>query len=133
MTHYLFQHQGAEVVFLGRFVLVLRSFAGLLAGAGGCRPTRSSPSTPPAAWSGPPPTGSPPTRPGCTVEKLSGWLAAAFGVVAVAVAGGGRVLMTRRHAKRLEARAEVAYPGPLPGYPGGAEPSSFDAATRTAH
>jgi hypothetical protein len=55
-----------------------------------------------------------------TLNGLSGWLAAGFGVAAVAVLVAA-VLVTRRHARRLEARAEAAFPGPLPGYPGGPE------------
>ena len=118
VTHYLFQHQGAEVVFLGRFVLVLRSFAGLLAGAG-----RMSPlpflvfnAAGSVVWATA--YGLAAYAAGATFENLSGWLATGFGVAAVAVLVLAAVVV-RRHAKRLEARAEEAFPGPLPGYPGG--------------
>ena len=55
---------------------------------------------------------------GNALLSLSGWLAAGFAVLAVAVGLAG-VLLLRRHSARLEARAEAAFPGTLAGYPGG--------------
>jgi membrane protein DedA with SNARE-associated domain len=118
VAHYLFQRRGGEIVFWGRFVLVLRSFAGLLAGA-----NRMSPlpflafnAAGSAVWATA--YGLAAYTAGAAFENLSGWLAAGFGVLAVAAVVGLAVAV-RAHAKRLEARAEEAFPGPLPGYPGG--------------
>ena len=118
VTHYLFQHQGPEVVFAARFVLVLRSFAGLLAGAGRMSPLRflAFNAAGSVVWATA--YGLAAYAAGVTLNGLSGWLAAGFGAAAVAVLVVV-VLVTRRHARRLEARAEAAFPGPLPGYPGG--------------
>jgi len=120
VTHYLFQHRGPEVVFVARFVLVLRSFAGLLAGAGRMSPIRflAFNAAGSVVWAAA--YGLAAYAAGVTLNGLSGWLAAGFGVAAVAVLVAA-VLVTRRHARRLEARAEATFPGPLPGYPGGPE------------
>ena len=118
VTHYLFQRDGGKVVFLGRFVLVLRSFAGLLAGAGRMPPLaflffNAAGSV---VWATA--YGLAAYAAGSALFSLSGWLAAGFAVLAVAAALAG-VLLLRRHAARLEARAEAAFPGPMAGYPGG--------------
>ena len=102
VTHYLFQRDGGRVVFLGRFVLVLRSFAGLLAGAG---------RMPPLAFLLFNAAGS-------VVWATAYGLAAGFGLAAAAIVVAG-LLLLRRHSARLEARAEAAFPGPMAGYPGG--------------
>ena len=118
VAHYLFQRRGSVVVLLGRFVLVLRSFAGLFAGA-----TRMSP---PAflafnaagsiIWATA--YGLAAYTIGAQVERLSGWVALGFGLAALlAVAGVAWAL--RRSSRGLEARAAAAYPEALPGYPGG--------------
>jgi len=118
VAHYLFQRRGPAVVFLGRFVLVLRSFAGLLAGA-----TRMSAprfllwnAAGSAVWA----TlyGLAAYAAGSAFTNLSGPLSIAFGSVAVVVVAAA-VLVLRRHEQRLRARAEAAFPGPLAGYPGG--------------
>jgi membrane protein DedA with SNARE-associated domain len=118
VTHYLFQRDGGRVVFLGRFVLVLRSFAGLLAGAGRMPPLaflffNAAGSV---VWATA--YGLAAYAAGNALLSLSGWLAAGFAVLAVAVGLAG-VLLLRRHSARLEARAEAAFPGTLAGYPGG--------------
>ena len=118
VARYLFDRQGGKVVFLGRFVLVLRSFAGLLAGA-----SRMSP-VPFLVWNA---AGSAvwATAYGLAAyfasaefQRLSGWLAIAFGAVALVVVAAA-VWLTRSQSRRLLARAELAFPGPLEGYPGG--------------
>jgi membrane protein DedA with SNARE-associated domain len=118
VTHYLFQHRGAEVVFLGRFVPVLRSFAGLLAGAGRMSPVKflAFNAAGSVVWATA--YGLAAYAAGTTFQNLSGWLAVGFGVVAVVVVVVVAVVL-RRQARRLEARAEEAFPGPLAGYPGG--------------
>jgi membrane protein DedA with SNARE-associated domain len=118
VARYLFQRYGAEVVFFGRFVSILRTYAAFLAGttrmpwgrfflfnaAGGI------------VWASL--YGSGAYLLGREIERLSRPLAAGF-----AVAGIGAVIVAtvivRRHQRRLEAAAEEAFPGPLEGYPGG--------------
>ena len=118
VARYLFHRHGGKVVFLGRFVLVLRSFAGLLAGAS--RMLAVSFLLFNAAgsivWA---------TAYGLAAyfassefQKLSGPLGIGIGIVAAVVVVVG-VVVVRRQEKRLEARAEAAFPGALPGYPGG--------------
>jgi membrane protein DedA with SNARE-associated domain len=118
VTHYLFQRDGGRVVFLGRFVPVLRSFAGLLAGAGRMSPVSflAFNAAGSAVWATG--YGLAAYAAGSTLLSLSGWLAVGFAALAVA-AGLAGVLLLRRYAARLEARAEAAFPGTLAGYPGG--------------
>ena len=118
VTHYLFQRDGGRVVFLGRFVLVLRSFAGLLAGAGRMPPLAFLFFNAAGSVFWATAYGLAAYAAGNALLSLSGWLAAGFAVLAVAVGLAG-VLLLRRHSARLEARAEAAFPGPLAGYPGG--------------
>jgi membrane protein DedA with SNARE-associated domain len=118
VTRYLFQRDGSRVIFLSRFVLVLRSFAGLLAGAGRMAPVSflAFNAAGSVVWATA--YGLAAYAAGNALLSLSGWVALGFGVIAVALAAAG-VLVLRRHSGRLEARAEQAFPGPLPGYPGG--------------
>ncbi|MGD1054090.1 MAG: DedA family protein [Candidatus Dormibacteria bacterium] len=118
VIHYLFQRDGGRVVFLGRFVLVLRSFAGLMAGAGRMSPMSflAFNAAGSVVWATA--YGLAAYEAGNALLDLSGWLAAGFAVLAVAVGLAG-VLVLRRHSSRLVARAEAAFPGPPPGYPGG--------------
>jgi membrane protein DedA with SNARE-associated domain len=118
VTHYLFQRDGGRVVFLGRFILVLRSFAGLLAGAGRMPPLaflffNAAGSV---VWATA--YGLAAYAAGSALLSLSGWLAAGFGLAAAAVVVTG-LLLLRRQSTRLEARAEAASPGAMAGYPGG--------------
>ncbi len=109
---YIFMRQGGKVVFFGRFVAVLRTYAAFLAGTnhmswkrflifnglGGL------------VWSGL--YGTAAYLLGQQVEKLSGPTNIVFGVLgAVALVAG--FLFIRGHEKRLEAKAEEAMPGPL--------------------
>jgi membrane protein DedA with SNARE-associated domain len=118
VTHHLFQRHGGKVVFLGRFVLVLRSFAGLLAGAGRMSPVSflAFNAAGSVVWATA--YGLAAYAAGSTLLSLSGWVAVGFGIAAAAVVVAG-VVLVRRQSGRLEARAEVAFPGPLAGYPGG--------------
>jgi membrane protein DedA with SNARE-associated domain len=118
VTHYLFQRDGGRVVFLGRFVLVLRSFAGLLAGAGRMSPVSflAFNAAGSVVWATA--YGLAAYAAGSTLLSLSGWVAAGFGLAAAAMVVAG-LLLLRQHSGRLEARAEEAFPGPLEGYPGG--------------
>jgi len=109
---YVFARHGGKVVFFGRFVSVLRTYAAFLAGtnrmewrrflvfnaAGGI------------VWAAIYSFGA--YVAGNTLRRQSGTINLAVGAVAVLVAGAV-ILVTRRQAGRLTERAEAAYPGPL--------------------
>src|SRR5438132_13931396 len=114
---YIFMRHGGKVVFFGRFVSILRAYAAFLAGtnrmpwwrflafnAAGGICWAAAYGTAPFLLGGPP-------------ERVNRPLQIGFGVV-----GGGvlvaSILFIRSHAKRLEAIAEQALPGPLEGYAG---------------
>ena len=108
----IFDRQGAKVVFFGRFVSILRTYAAFLAGtnrmaywrfflfnaAGGI------------IWSGIYACGF--YFLGSALSKVRGPVDYGLGAVAVVIVIGF-VIWTRRHAKSLEAEAEEAYPGSL--------------------
>jgi membrane protein DedA with SNARE-associated domain len=112
LARYLFQRHGGKVVFFGRFISVLRTYAAFLAGtarmhwlrflmfnaAGGI------------VWATGYGTGA--YFAGSQINKLSGPvdLAIAGAAVVVVVA---LILVLRRQEKELTARAEEAMPGPL--------------------
>lgn len=118
VVHYLFERYGGGVVFFGRFVSILRAYAAFLAGtarmpwprflvfnaAGGI------------VWA----TlyGLSAYALGRAIESVSRPFAIAFlvGGVAAAIIG---IWVVRHNEARLEQVAEGAFPGPLPGYPGG--------------
>lgn len=118
VARYLFKRFGGQVVFFGRFVSILRTYAAFLAGttrmywprflvfnaAGGI------------LWS----TlyGTAAYFLGSQIERFSAPLGIVFAVIAVTVIVIGAVLI-RREEHRLEAEAEREFPGPLEGYPGG--------------
>jgi membrane protein DedA with SNARE-associated domain len=112
VARYIFDHHGGKVVFFGRFVSILRTYAAFLAGTIRMR------------W------------PKFLVYNASGgvlWaaiyalasytvgkaLARVTGTVTLALAGAavvaaiGAFLLIRRQSQRLILRAEAAYPGPL--------------------
>jgi membrane protein DedA with SNARE-associated domain len=109
---YIFDRHGGKVVFFGRFVSVLRTYAAFLAGtnrmrwrnflifnaAGG------------VVWAGIYTFAS--YAAGNTLRNVSGSINIALGAVA-AVAVVAAILLVRRQAKRLAEVAEAAYPGPL--------------------
>src|ERR1700722_2431658 len=108
----LFDRHGAEVVFFGRFVSVLRTYAAFLAGASKMRWRRFLPAnaaggivwaagyTVAAYLAGP------------ALERASGLISFILGGVAV-VAIVAAIVVIRRQTDKLAARAEAAYPGPL--------------------
>ena len=110
---YIFDRHGAKVVFFGRFVSILRTYAAFLAGtnrmhwrtflvfnaAGGI------------VWSAIYTFAA--YAVGNTLRNVSGTLNIILGVVA-AVVIIITILVIRSHASRLAAAAEAAYPGPLP-------------------
>jgi membrane protein DedA with SNARE-associated domain len=110
---YVFDNHGGSVVFFGRFVAVLRTYAAFLAGtnrmpwreflpfnAAGC-----------IVWAAIFSFGS--YSFGNTLRRASSTInliLVAVAVVAIVIA----IVVIRRQSQRLEARAEAAYPGPLP-------------------
>ncbi len=118
VARYLFLRHGGKVVFFGRFVSILRAWAAFLAGtsrmpwrrfliynaAGGI------------VWA----TlyGTAAYFLGEAVLRASRPIAITVGLIAAVVIVLA-VLLVRRYEHELEAGAERAMPGPLPGYPGG--------------
>jgi membrane protein DedA with SNARE-associated domain len=113
---YIFDHHGGKVVFLGRFVSVLRTYAALLAGINRMRWPRF------LFWNA---AGGVlwaavysfvAYNAGNAFSKASGTINLALGAAALA-AIVATLLVVRRQAAKFAARAEAAYPGPL-GEPG---------------
>jgi|SRR5579875_377981 len=128
VARYVFDRWGALVVFFGRFVSVLRTYAAFLAGTSRMRWRSFLPANAAGGllWAAVYTVAS--YFAGKTVERASGTvtlvLGAAAAVVIVAV-----VFLVRHSIARLADRAEQAYPGPLDGAsptsaPAPAEPES---------
>ena len=112
VARYLFDRHGGKVVFFGRFVAVLRTYAAFLAGTTRMRYRRFLffNASGGIIWASIYGFGS--YFAGKTLQRLSGWLTVAF--VAIAVAGiVVAILIVRRKTAVLIERAEAAYPGPL--------------------
>jgi membrane protein DedA with SNARE-associated domain len=110
---YIFDRHGGKVVFFGRFVSVLRTYAAFLAGTNRM-PWRSFLVYNAAGglvWSAVYAFVS--YAVGNTLRNASGTINIVLGGLA-AVAIVTAILVVRRQAKRLTAVAEAAYPGPLP-------------------
>ena len=112
---YIFMRHGAKVVFLGRFVSVLRTYAAFLAGTNHMRWRRFLVANALGAivWATLYGVGA--YLASATIAKLNTPVAIALGVLAVVVivlAG----FFVRTNIKRLEAVAEEALPGPLEGF-----------------
>lgn len=112
IVRYLFDRYGGKVVFFGRFISVLRTYAAFLAGASRMRWHRFLPANVTGAitWAG-----------ACTLAAyLAGGtlvgLSATIGLIIGGTAGliiAVGLFLLRRHAGALARRAEAAYPGPL--------------------
>jgi len=111
-ARYLFDLHGTKVVFFGRFVSVLRTYAAFLAGTSQMRWRRFLPANAAGGivWAGI----------YTAVAYLAGhWLQQASGTIDWILGGAAIVaivivlLLVRRQAGRLADRAEQAYPGPL--------------------
>ena len=112
---YLFDRHGGKVVFFGRFISVLRTYAAFLAGVNMMRWRRFLLYNAAGGilWA-------------AVVTGSAYLLGTAVHRVSTAITIAGAVLLVvvlvvllyymRRHLKRLEARAEQAYPGPLDDY-----------------
>jgi membrane protein DedA with SNARE-associated domain len=111
-ARYLFDRHGVPVVFFGRFVSVLRTYAAFLAGTSRMRWRKFLPANASGGivWAGIYTTASYFT--GAALQRASGAIDWALGGAAVVVIIAV-VLLVRRQAGRLADRAEEAYPGPL--------------------
>jgi membrane protein DedA with SNARE-associated domain len=112
IARYLFDRHGGKVVFFGRFVSVLRTYAAFLAGTSKMRWRLFLPANAAGGivWAGIYTVAS--YLAGNALQRASGtitWAAVGAAVVAIVAA----VLLVRRQASRLAVRAEAAYPGPL--------------------
>ncbi len=110
---YVFDNHGGSVVFFGRFVAILRTYAAFLAGTNRMPWREFLPFNAAGAivWAALFSFGS--YSFGNTLRHASGAINLILGAAAVVLLVVA-VLVIRRQSKRLEARAEAAYPGPLP-------------------
>lgn len=115
-ARYLFDRHGVKVVFFGRFVSVLRTYAAFLAGTSRMRwrlflPANASGGI---VWAGIYTIVS--YKAGNWLQRESGtidWILGGAAIAAIVVVW----LLVRRQASLLAVRAEQAYPGPLDGQP----------------
>ena len=112
IARYLFDRHGGKVVFFGRFVSILRTYAAFLAGTSKMAWRRFLPANAAGGilWAGIYTAAA--YLAGNALQRASGainLIAAAIAVVAIVVT----VLVLRRQTGKLAARAEAAYPGPL--------------------
>jgi len=112
IARYLFDQHGAKVVFFGRFVSVLRTYAAFLAGTSRMRWRRFLPANAAGGivWAAIYTTAA--YLAGNALQRASGtitWVLAGAAVAAIVLV----LLLLRHQIGRLAARAEAAYPGPL--------------------
>ncbi len=109
----IFDRHGGKVVFFGRFVSVLRTYAAFLAGTLKMRWRRFLPynASGGIVWAAI--YSFIPYMVGSAITKASTPLDIALGIIAALLLITSIVLI-RRHAERLAYQAEAAYPGPLP-------------------
>ena len=112
IARYLFDRHGVKVVFFGRFVSVLRTYAAFLAGTSKMRWRKFLPANAAGGivWAGIYTLAA--YLAGNALQNASGiidWVLIGAAVVAIVAA----LLAVRRQTDRLAARAEAAYPGPL--------------------
>ena len=112
IARYLFDRHGVKVVFFGRFVSVLRTYAAFLAGTSKMRWRKFLPANAAGGivWAGIYTLAA--YLAGNALQNASGiidWVLIGAAVVAIVAA----LLAVRRQTERLAARAEAAYPGPL--------------------
>jgi membrane protein DedA with SNARE-associated domain len=112
IARYLFDQHGAKVVFFGRFVSVLRTYAAFLAGTSRMRWRRFLPANAAGGivWAAIYTTAA--YLAGNALQRASGTITWVLGGAAVA-AIVAVLLLLRHQIGRLAARAEAAYPGPL--------------------
>jgi membrane protein DedA with SNARE-associated domain len=112
ISRYLFNRHGAKVVFFGRFVSVLRTYAAFLAGVSRMRWRIFLPANAAGGivWAGVYTLAA--YLAGTALQRVSGtitWIFAGLAVLGIVAA----VVMIRRRTAILAERAEAAYPGPL--------------------
>ncbi len=112
---YIFMRYGTKVVFLGRFVSILRTYLAFLAGANRMPLPKFLPAITAGAVAWALVYGIGAYALGSQISHLSVPVEIAFGALAVAAIIAG-VIFIRVAGKRLEATAESAFPGPLEGY-----------------
>lgn len=112
VARYLFDRHGGKVVFLGRFVSILRTYAAFLAGASRMHWRRFLPANASggALWAGVYTAVA--YQAGGALQQASGTIDLALGGTAI-VAIAAVLLLARRQTGKLALRAEAAYPGPL--------------------
>ena len=112
IARYLFDTYGGKVVFFGRFISVLRTYAAFLAGTSKMRWRRffAANASGGIIWAGVYTLAG--YFAGNMLQHVSGiidWVLVGVAVVAVIIV----VMLIRRQTGRLAVRAEAAYPGPL--------------------
>ena len=112
IARYLFDRHGVKVVFFGRFVSILRTYAAFLAGTSKMRWRKFLPANAAGGiiWAGIYTLTA--YLAGNALQQVSGiidWVLIGAAVVAIIAA----LLVVRRQTGSLAARAEAAYPGPL--------------------
>ena len=118
LARYLFLRFGGQVVFFGRFVSVLRTYAAFLAGTTRMPWRRFLVFNASGGILWATLYGGASYFLGKEIDRLSRPLAIAFAIAAVIAIASGALLI-RLYEQRLETAAEEALPGPLQGYPGG--------------
>ena len=118
LARYLFQRFGGQVVFFGRFVSILRTYAAFLAGTTRMRWRRFIVFNAAGGilWSSLYGFGA--YFLGSQIERINGPIAIGFAAIGVFAIIAGFIVV-RKEEHRLEEEAERALPGPLEGYPGG--------------
>ncbi|HZU59484.1 MAG TPA: DedA family protein [Solirubrobacteraceae bacterium] len=123
----IFDRHGGKVVFFGRFISILRTYAAFLAGTNRMRYPRflAFNAAGGIVWSGIYAFGF--YYLGSALSKARGPVDYGLGAAAAAVVIAS-IVWIRRHEKRLEAEAERAYPGPLdaPRPPAGSQDTGQD-------
>jgi membrane protein DedA with SNARE-associated domain len=112
---YIFMRYGTKVVFFGRFVSILRTYLAFLAGANHMPVPRFLAAIIAGAVVWAAVYGITAYTLGDKITHLSGPVGIAFIVLAVLIVIAA-IVFIRIQGKRLEARAEEAFPGPLEGF-----------------
>jgi membrane protein DedA with SNARE-associated domain len=114
VARYLFDRQGAKVVFFGRFVAILRTYVAFLAGTSRMPWRKFLPANAAGGivWAGIYTVVA--YFAGTALERDSGTVSLILGIAAVVVIVVA-LFLVRHHTNRLADRAEAAYPGPLDG------------------